>query len=205
MERARLYVTISPDLGAEREVIGRAVASLPVDVGWEVGYTPGPFDPSIHAQAAAHADVYVLALGEDIRAPMGVEWNLVRRAGRTPLAFLKETRRTPAAQEFIRTAALEWTGYRAASELAQPVQLALAQAILDHAGQYSLSTPEWTTLQEFVKNLRDQQATDSEDERSGAGQGGVIFAPSREAGRGGVLLRDGGRKMDGGRTTEDRG
>ncbi|MCW5850488.1 MAG: hypothetical protein KIT87_10445 [Anaerolineae bacterium] len=42
MERARLYVTISPDLGAEREVIGRAVAGLPVDVGWEVGYTPGP-------------------------------------------------------------------------------------------------------------------------------------------------------------------
>lgn len=114
MERARLYVTISPDLGAEREVIGRAVAGLPVDVGWEVGYTPGPYDPPGDSRTAAQADVYVLALGEDIRAPMGVAWSLVQRAGRTPLAFLKEVARTPAAQEFMKTAALAWTGYRAA-------------------------------------------------------------------------------------------
>ena len=199
MERARLYVTISPDLGAEREVIGRAVAGLPVDVGWEVGYTPGPHDPPTDPLAAAQADVYILALGEDIRAPMGVEWSLVRRAGRTPLAFLKEIPRTPAAQEFMKTAALEWTGYRAAAELAARVQLAMAQAILDRAGQYQLSTPEWNTLQEWVKTLRDKQSGGAEDERSGAGQGGVIFAPSREAGRGGVLLGDGGRQTaDGG-------
>ena len=197
MERARLYVSISPDLGAEREVIGRAVAGLPVDVGWEVGYTPGPYDPLPDPLAASQADVYILALGEDIRAPMGVEWSLAQRARRVPLAFLKETSRTPAAQEFMKTAALAWTSYRAAAELAAPVQLALAQAVLDRAGQYGLSTPEWNTLQELVKTLREGQAGEAEDARSGAGQGGVIFAPSREAGRGGVLLRDGGR------TTED--
>ena len=132
MERARLYVTISPDLGAEREVIGRAVAGLPVDVGWEVGYTPGPYDPPSDALAASHADVYILALGEDIRAPMGVEWNLVRRAGRTPLAFLKEVTRTPAAQEFMKTAGLEWTGYRAAADL--EVQGHVRQGRVEHTG-----------------------------------------------------------------------
>ena len=200
MERARLYVSISPDLAAEREAIGRAVASLPVDVGWEVSYTPSAGDPqAVEPRSAAHAHVYILALGEDIRAPMGVEWSLVRRAGRTPLAFLKEVTRTPAAQEFMKTAALEWTGYRAAAELAARVQLAMAQAILDRAGQYQLSTPEWNTLQEWVKTLRDKQSGEAEDARSGAGQGGVIFAPSREAGRGGVLLGDGGRQTaDGG-------
>ncbi|MCW5853980.1 MAG: hypothetical protein KIT87_28190, partial [Anaerolineae bacterium] len=99
-----------------------------------------------------------------------------------------------AAQEFMKTAGLEWTGYRAAADLSPRVQLALAQAILDRAGQYSLSTPEWNTLQELVKTLRQKQSADTDDERSGAGQGGVIFAPSREAGRGGVLLRDQGRR-----------
>src|SRR5688572_5979206 len=108
MDRARLYVSISPDLGAEREVIGRAVAGLPVDVGWEVAYTPGPLDPAPpDPLTAAQADVYIIALGTDIRAPMGVEWGAVRRARRPALAWLKDVIHTPAAQDFVKSADLE--------------------------------------------------------------------------------------------------
>ena len=108
MERARLYVSISPDLAAEREAIGRAVANLPVDVGWEVSYTPPAADPTAaDPHSAARAHVYVLALGEDIRAPMGVEWDSARRAGVKAVALLHEGPRTPAAQAFLKAVEVE--------------------------------------------------------------------------------------------------
>lgn len=189
MQRARLYVSISPDLGHEREVMGRAVAGLPVDVGWEVSYTPGPTDPNpVDPLTAARADVYVLALGADIRAPMGVEWTAARRAALTPLALLKEVPHTPAAQEFVKTGDIAWVNFKLGSELTPKLQLRLCQAILDRAARFQLSTPEWSTLQEFVKGLQEKQTSPAEDTRQGAGQGGVIFAPSREAGQGGVLI-----------------
>ena len=189
MERARLYVSISPDLGHEREVMGRAVAGLPVDVGWEVSYTPGPTDRNpVDPMTAAAADVYVLALGADIRAPMGVEWTAARRARLTPLALLKEVSRTPAAQEFVKTGDIAWVSFKLASEVTPKLQLCLYQAILDRAARFQLTTPEWSTLQEFVKGLQEKPTSPAEDTRQGAGQGGVIFAPSREAGKGGIVV-----------------
>ncbi|MFN8473041.1 MAG: hypothetical protein U0822_12710 [Anaerolineae bacterium] len=189
MERARLYVSISPDLAAEREAIGRAVANLPVDVGWEVSYTPGATDPNAaDPRTAARAHVYILALGEDIRAPMGVEWDSARRVGLKPLALLHDGPRTPAAQAFLKGVDVEWTSYKSARELTHRVQAALAQALLDRAPLFGLSTPEWESLSGLLKTLQEQSAAEGEDERSGAGQSGVIFAPSREAGKGGIVV-----------------
>ncbi len=189
MERARLYVSISPDLAAEREAIGRAVASLPVDVGWEVTYTPSAGDPTASdPRSAARAHVYILALGEDIRAPMGVEWDSARRAGLSALPLLREGPRTPAAQAFQKAAEVQWTSYKSAAELSRRVQTALAQALLDRAPVFGLSTPEWESLSQFLKTLQEPAAAEGKDERSGAGESGVIFAPSREAGRGGTVV-----------------
>ena len=189
MERARLYVSISPDLAAEREAIGRAVASLPVDVGWEVSYTPAAGDPhAVDPRDAAHAHVYILALGEDIRAPMGVEWDSARRARLTPLALLHDGPLTPAAQAFQRAADVAWASYKSAGEVTRRVQAALAQALLDHAPVFGLSTTEWESLSEWLKTLQAPGAAAGEDERLGAGESGVIFAPSREAGKGGIII-----------------
>ena len=189
MERARLYVSISPDLAAEREAIGRAVASLPVDVGWEVSYTPSASDPTtVDPRDAARAHVYILALGEDIRAPMGVEWDSARRARLTPLALLHDGPRTPAAQAFQRAADVAWASYKSAGEVTRRVQAALAQALLDHAPVFGLSTTEWESLSEWLKTLQAPGAAAGEDERLGAGESGVIFAPSREAGKGGIII-----------------
>ncbi len=41
----RLFVSCSPDLAAEREMLGRLVASLPVAVGW--ARDDGDLDPHV--------------------------------------------------------------------------------------------------------------------------------------------------------------
>lgn len=188
MIRAHLYVSIAPDLGSEREVIGRALAVLPVDVGWQATYTPGPLDPAGDPLSAGQAHVYILVMGEDIRAPMGVEWLAARRAARPTLALLKESARTPAAQEFVRVVDVDWQRYQAANDIGPRVQMMLAQTILDHAREFDLRVVETQTLADLVKDLRRRHADGAPASRLGAGHGGVIFAPSREAGQGGIEI-----------------
>ena len=100
--RAIFYISAASDLEMEREILGRLVTEIPVDLGWRVVQSPagnGPLD----LEALLEADVHVVLLGTDIRAPVGLEWQMARRAGRRPTVLLKEeTLRTPAAQEFVR-------------------------------------------------------------------------------------------------------
>jgi hypothetical protein len=41
----RLFVSATPDLEAEREVIGQVVVCLPVALGWEIKRTPRRGEP----------------------------------------------------------------------------------------------------------------------------------------------------------------
>jgi len=92
--RLRLFVSAAPDLEAEREVIGQTVAELPVSLGWAIKRTPKRGEPLRPALEAVEAcDFYVLLLATDIRAPVGLELYAARRAGKDPLAFLKDATR----------------------------------------------------------------------------------------------------------------
>ena len=92
-----LYISAASDLEHERDILGRAVTEVPVTLAWRIVQTPLHGDPP-DMQAVAQADLYLLLLGGDIRAPVGLEWQVARRAGRTPVLFLKQgAPRTPAA------------------------------------------------------------------------------------------------------------
>lgn len=71
-----LFVSSSPDLVAEREALGQAVAELPVSVGLEIMHTrPGEATDIGEALAfIERCDLYVIVLGADFAAPMGIEW-----------------------------------------------------------------------------------------------------------------------------------
>jgi hypothetical protein len=52
--RLSIFVSAGPDLEIEREVVGKAIAALPVSVGWVIKYTPLPGevpDPSMEPVA----------------------------------------------------------------------------------------------------------------------------------------------------------
>ena len=38
--RLRIFISAGPDLEIEREVVGKAIATLPVSLGWVIKYTP---------------------------------------------------------------------------------------------------------------------------------------------------------------------
>jgi hypothetical protein len=190
-ERLRLFVSAGPDLEAEREIIGQAVARLPVSLGWTIKRTPKRGEPLAPALEAVRAcDVYVLLLGTDIRAPVGLELLTAQRARKTILAFLKEeTIRTPAARIFIRDAQVSWTPFSNGQQLETLIQKALAQRILERAESYAISPVEWETLSALVEQSSPKETAEQEPiEAGGAGGGGVIIAPGRDLPPGGVLV-----------------
>jgi hypothetical protein len=126
---------------AEREILGRAVTEVPVELGWRIVQSPGRDDP-VDLAAVVEADLHLLIMGSDIRAPIGQEWVAARRAGRLPALFLKQgILRTPAAQEFRRyiEAQARWQPYKGPAHLRAMVLWLLAGHLLGRAVTYGLS------------------------------------------------------------------
>jgi hypothetical protein len=195
--RVRLFVTAAPDLEPEREAIGKAIAQLPVSLGWEIKRTPRRSESLAAAlEAVVDCDFYVFLLGTDVTAPVGVEWDTALEASKTPLAFLKDVPHTPAAQAFARFAEMRrvrWTPFGDPQELGILVQETLARRILDRAEAYGLSPVEWETLSALLENQRPEEGQVLEEavqEPRGAGGGGVILAPGRDLPSGGVLMEE---------------
>ncbi len=195
-ERLRLFVSAGLDLEAEREIIGQAVARLPVSLGWTIKRTPKRGEPLAPALEAVRAcDFYVLLIGTDIRAPVGLELITAQRARKATLAFLKEeTARTPAARVFIRDAQVSWTPFHSGQELETLIQKALARRILEGADSYAISPVEWETLSALVEQPSREEMAEEPEEAGGAGGGGVIIAPGRDLPPGGVLVGESTRR-----------
>ena len=193
--RLRLFVSAGPDLGAEQEAIGRGVARIPVpSLGWAIGRTPRRGEPQFVAwEEIAAADLFLLILGRDIRAPVGAELLAARRAGKRVLAYRKDVRRTQAAEAFAREAAVEWMAYDVPGQVARLAQIALVEMVLAQG----LPPVERDTLRGFLEGLRRGEVeAPPVEETGGAGGGGVILVPGKDLPAGGVLVGDEGEPED---------
>jgi hypothetical protein len=192
--RLRIFTSVAPDLQAEREIIGRAIASLPVSLGWVINYTPSAgerLDPAM--DAVTEADFYAILLGTDIRAPMGSEFVVARRTGKRILAYVKDVLHTPAARVFIRDASLNWKHFSAEEEVGPLLQRDVAEQILEGAEVYRISPVDWERLSALVAELTDREQLEPEKEERppiyrGAGKDAVIVSPERDLPRDGALI-----------------
>ena len=76
-----IYISAPSDLMAEREAIARMIATLPVTLAWRVGQTPVGeelFEPTLVQEAELH----LVLIGGDIRAPVGLELYSARQVGK---------------------------------------------------------------------------------------------------------------------------
>lgn len=192
--RLRLFVSAGPDMEAEREAIGKALAALPVSLGWVIKRTPRRGEPLAPAlEMVEQCDFYVLLMGYDITAPVGVEWMAAQRTQRTVLAFLKRVPHTPAAQIFIHHTRVKWTSFADAQELGSLLQRSLAIHILERAADYGLSALERKNLSSLVEGTAEEEKGEEAPgvrgrTRGEAGGGGVILAPERDLPSDGVLV-----------------
>ncbi len=174
-EKLRLFVSATHDLEAERAAIGRAIADLPVKIGVEIRRTPlhGASYDDIFEQIANCDRVYFL-MGRDITAPAGAEWHLAWKLERSILPLRLAVPRTPAAQEFMRMAFVEWTPFHSRAELARLVTLDLTRILNHPTNRYGLTVPDLELLSLHARRIL-QHAPEVETEPGGAEGGGILL------------------------------
>jgi hypothetical protein len=186
-----LYISAATDLDRERDLLGRLITEIPVTLGWRIRQSPSHGEPP-DLDAVAHADLQLLLLGSDIRAPIGLEWSVSRRAGRRPVLLLKEdTLRTPAAEEFIRYlgGVDAWKVFKDSGDLRWQVLLLLAGNILDRAEYFTLSPKEYEGLKTWREELETAGKSTTEETRGGAGESSIILTTERYIPSEGVLIQ----------------
>ena len=185
-----LYISAASDLDLERESLSRLVAEIPVTLGWRVIQSP-IHGEMLNTNAITEADVHILLLGSDIRAPIGLEWRLARHANRMPVPYLKENVvRTMAAMDFIRYLEDQtaWRKYKDNVDLRQQVQRYLTDHILAHASYFALRSAEIEKLTTWRKTL-DTPEKQPPDLHGGIGESSVVLSPERYIPSEGVLIQ----------------
>ena len=155
--------------------------------------SPRKSDP-LDLDAVAEADVHILLLGGDIRAPIGLEWLAAQRAGRRPTLFLKQDiQRTSAALSFVRfvESKATWRPFKDGAALRQSVLEMLADHILERAMIYALTPVEIERLRAWRAELRETTAAVDDESTGGAGDSGLIFSQERFVPSQGVVIRPG--------------
>lgn len=178
--RVRLYISAGPAEEPARELLGRALAELPVNVGWVIKRTPD-------VDAVAECHLFALVLGVDIVAPVGLELWWARRTEKQILAYVGAGIQTPAGQVFWQeNAGLGWTRFVDLYGLRRAFVRDIGRFLLTHSVRYGLTLLEREALHALDAELDRTPAavTPSTDTTlsgiTGAGGGGVILAPGKD-------------------------
>ena len=170
----RLFISSSPELTIERELLGQVIAEMPIALGWEIMHTPGhATDMQDVLEFIDTSDFYIIVLGWDFAAPMGVEWEEAVTSGRVPLAFRKNVLHTLAGRHLLTHSGIRWVGYQTPQELARAVRRHLIDGILERGEAFGLLTHELDALLRYLK--REVETGVVPDEMGGAGTDAVIL------------------------------
>ena len=187
----KLYISAANDLQIERDLLSRSVIEIPVTLGWQINLSPIG-EKKVDEKSIFDADMHILILGTDIRAPIGFELYLSRSIGRRPIFFRKKgITRTLAASEFVRSLShySNWLTFDNLADLRYQALNHIGQSILDLADYYTLKNNEYEKLSTFMKDLEDKQLQQFEGVNGGAGENSVILSRERFTPKGGVLIQ----------------
>jgi hypothetical protein len=171
-----LYISANAEMDAECELVGRFIAEGLQTIRWRVRRTPLHQDINPDLAAIATSQFYLILLGTDLTAPMGVEWSIANRNGVIILAFRNQEKLpSPAATYFARNLGITWQDYKSLNEFQIKFEHVLLTRLIDGTPGYGL---DLATIEDLSSRLQalDKPAHFSQDQRRGAGQGGVIFA-----------------------------
>ena len=177
MRELGIYVSAAPEMDTECELLGQLLASLPKAVRWNIKRTPGPFEAlDLDLEALQRSRFYVVLLGMDIMAPIGVELQAAQRAGLWLRAYRsKDKTPSPAAAYFAQKAELNWIWYQTPQEFVHDFERALIQELISGTPGYGLTLGDIEELAERIKSIEAGDESVDAEERRGAGRGGVIL------------------------------
>jgi hypothetical protein len=182
-----IYISAAPAMDPECELLGQTLAQLTPAVRWEVRRTPrSAAHDNLDLDALRASPLYLILLGADIVAPMGVEWMAAQQAHLHAFAY-RSTKAvpSPAASAFARNAGLSWIPYDSPLDLQRQFERALIEALVDGTPGLGLHLADIESLAERLRVLEGERAArqgktaPESEERRGAGGGGIILPRGR--------------------------
>lgn len=186
-----LYISAAQDLAIERDLIARTVTEIPVTLGWRIFQSPLR-GGHLNREALQNADIHLLLIGSDIRAPIGFEWALARKAGRRTILFRKTgILVTPAGERFIReiNEVATWNTFEDSASLRVEILKLIADHIIEHAIHFALRGDEYEGLINWREKLAHEKPAPVQEETGGAGNSSVILSRERYIPKEGKLLQ----------------
>ncbi len=178
-----VYISAAPELDPECELLGQRLARLVQSVRWSIKRTPASGEyANPDLEALAQSQFYLILLGRDIVAPMGVEFRAAQ-SHEIPVFAYRSTQwaSTPAASVFAHQSGLAWREYATPQQFVQDFERRLIQRLVEGTPGYGLFVED---LQELARRLREMEKPEEEEtaseSRRGAGRGGIIL-PSEPA------------------------
>jgi hypothetical protein len=175
----KLFISSSPELTIEREALGQAVAELPVSFGWQIQHTPrAGQDPMNWLDFVEVCEVFLIILGSDYAAPMGLEWEQALRSRRPVFAYCKSVLHSPSAQTLLRQPTVSWIEFDSTTELKSLFSRAIAKFLLERAERFPLQLDDVERLLAEQDKAKEAGVIEQE-RREGAGDSGIILARGR--------------------------
>lgn len=172
-----VYVSAAGEMDAECELLGQLLADMPKSIKWIIKRTPGPYErgnPDL--EALRRSQFYFILLGLDVTAPIGVECRVAQRADLATFAFRNVSRMpSPAASAFYRDSGTRWLDYQTPLEFIRALERSLITQLIDGTPGYGLGLEEIEELSRRLDALGGEAEGPDDEERRGAGRGGVIL------------------------------
>ena len=188
----RLYISAGPDLRPERELLGTAIAEIPIDLGWRINYSPTGNEP-LDLGAIGSSDLHFVLMGGDISAPVGLVNYFAMRDGRRSTLLLKiGVNRTLAATAFVRFLenSSQWQPFSDGQSLRSVFLKTLTARLVEMASRFRFSEAEVKKLLDWGGEINDQNGINEGELGSGASASSVILSVERFHPSEGVLLKD---------------
>ncbi|MHB1296437.1 MAG: hypothetical protein ACYC4R_15775 [Anaerolineae bacterium] len=172
-----LYVSASPEMDVECELLGQMLAEMITSVRWTIRRTPRPQEitqPDLEGLRASR--FYVILLGMDLQAPIGVEWMTAQATGLPIFAYHNASMPpSPAAAHLMRNASILWHDYETPQAFARHLQKVLIERLIEGTPGYGLDMADIEQLSERLRAIEETSESSQPEERRGAGRGGVIL------------------------------
>ncbi len=189
-EQLLVYISAAPQSRAERDLLARLISEVPTSLGWSIQQTPTSPDRAPDLEAVRRAHLFMLILGSDIQAPMGLEWMAARQTGvPTLLWYHAGKHQTQAAQGFMRMAARfeRWQAFTDTSDLCHQVMRQIVDHLVKRRDAYQLDEAEVQRLRAWSA-AANVQAYSAEQGRSVANASAVVLSVERFTPSGGRLI-----------------
>jgi hypothetical protein len=175
-----IYVSASTEMDAECELLGRFLAEITRSTRWIIKRTPGQHEnANPDLETLRKSQFYLILMGVDITAPIGVELREAQQAGIPILAYRNISEvATPAAAFFIHNSGVVWRRYEGPQAFIRDLERELITRLVEGTPGYGLNLADIEDLSARLERLKESEEgirTANDDARRGAGRGGVIL------------------------------